>query len=124
MLSAKAVVLLAIIIHGSKCYDDVLMVVGGMYRENRVDYTLTAVEVIGMQNVCQSYSLPEPRHSLFGGRLSDRAIVCGGIDGTYERAECFVLKNNANGRWQRMTPDLGQSLIFAAARYVLKLLNI
>ena len=27
----------------------------------------------------------------------------------------FVLLNNANGRWQRMTPDLGQPLIFAAA---------
>ena len=27
----------------------------------------------------------------------------------------FVLLNNANGRWQRMTPDLGQPLVFAAA---------
>ena len=59
--------------------------------------------------------MPEQRHSLFGGRLSDRAIVCGGNDGNHERAECFVLRNNANGIWQRMTPDLGQPLIFAAA---------
>ena len=96
------------------CYD-VLMVIGGMYIEQRVAYTLTSVEVIGPLNVCQSYALPEPRHSLFGGRLSDRAIVCGGNDGTYERAECFVLMNNANGRWARLAPDLGEPLVFAAA---------
>ena len=65
--------------------------------------------------IFQTESLPEQRHSLFGGRLSDRAIVCGGNDGSHERAECFVLLNNANGIWQRMTPDLGQPLIFAAA---------
>ena len=86
-----------------------------MYIENSQGYTLNAVEVIGINSVCHSFSLPEPRHSLFGGRLSDRAIVCGGNDGTYERAECFVLKNNANGRWEKMTPDLGLPLIFAAA---------
>ena len=65
--------------------------------------------------IFQTESLPEQRHSLFGGRLSDRAIVCGGNDGSHERAECFVLLNNANGIWQRMTPDLGQPLVFAAA---------
>lgn len=47
--------------------------------------------------------------------MTDRAIICGGNDGTYERAECFVLMDNAYGRWAPMTPDLGQPLIFAAA---------
>ncbi len=58
----------------AKCIQgyDVLMVVGGMFLENRVGYTLKAVEVIGLTHVCHSFSLPEPRHSLFGGRLSDR----------------------------------------------------
>ena len=51
----------------------------------------------------------------FKGRLRDRAIICGGHDGTYERAECFALHSNAKGRWSPMTPDLGQPLIFAAA---------
>ena len=32
---------------------DVLMVVGGMYVENSIGYTLKAVEVIGLNNVCQ-----------------------------------------------------------------------
>ena len=80
-----------------------------------MSYTLTAVEVIGVNSVCIAPPLPGPRHSLFGGRLSDRAIVCGGNDGTYERAECFVLKNTAQGNWERLVPDLGQPLIFAAA---------
>ena len=53
--------------------------------------------------------------NVFKGRLRDRAIICGGHDGTYERAECFALHSNAQGRWSPMTPDLGQPLIFAAA---------
>ena len=88
-----------------------------MYIEQGVGYTSKAVEVIGLNNVCQVELLPEQRHSLFGGRLSDRAIVCGGNDGTYERAECFVFKRQGSGHWgwERMTPDLGKPIIFAAA---------
>lgn len=78
-------------------------------------FVLSAVEVIGVTSVCQTWPLPGPRHSLFAGRLSDRAIVCGGNDGDSERAECFVLHANAGGRWVGMTPDLGEPLIFAAA---------
>ena len=78
-MANKFVLVLALTLTLQLCRGyDVLMVVGGMYIENRVTYTLTSVEVIGPRSVCRSFALPEPRHSLFGGRLSDRAIVCGG----------------------------------------------
>ena len=94
---------------------DVLLVIGGMYIESRIGYTVNAVEAVGPHHVCRLYNLPFQRHSLFGGRLKDRAIVCGGHDGTYERSECYVMYSHAQGRWVPMTPDLGQPLIFAAA---------
>ena len=151
-LKAKVMLLafaLAFILQQIQGYD-VLMVVGGMYVNQSVAYTVKAVEVIGLTSVCQVHlfamyyitnhflalelpkicelrsslflrsfiylfifawffhkmfvyfqtvensgfvfqidHLPEQRHSLFGGRLSDRAIVCGGNDGTWERAEWF-----------------------------------
>ena len=43
---------LAFVIQVSHGYD-VLMVVGGMYVENSIGYTLKAVEVIGLNSVCQ-----------------------------------------------------------------------
>ena len=49
----------------------------------------TANSAVGLFLIFQVDHLPEQRHSLFGGRLSDRAIVCGGNDGTWERAEWF-----------------------------------
>ena len=46
---------------------DVLVVIGGMYIEQSVGYTVNAVEAIGPSNVCRLYNLPSQRHSLFGG---------------------------------------------------------
>lgn len=46
---------------------DVLVVIGGMYIEQSVGYTVNAVEAIGPRNVCRLYNLPSQRHSLFGG---------------------------------------------------------
>ena len=47
---------LAFVIQVSHGYD-VLMVVGGMYVENSIGYTLKAVEVIGLNSVCQVHIL-------------------------------------------------------------------
>ena len=49
---AKVLLALALLIQISHGYD-VLMVVGGMYVENSIGYTLKAVEVIGLNSVCQ-----------------------------------------------------------------------
>ncbi|XP_023330209.1 kelch-like protein 25 [Eurytemora carolleeae] len=78
---------------------DVLMVIGGQFfnASSREHETVSSVEIIGENAVCEIDSLPTPLYGMSAGRVGDRVYVCGGFY-YYYRLLCYEY-SRTTGRW-------------------------